>query len=382
MVKACLSKKKDQQRTEQLTKLICQKIIKAGPLSFAAYMQLVLYHPTLGYYSQLQQLGASGDFVTAPEISTLFGQCLAQQISSILEVCDEPNILEFGAGSGQLAIDILMALRDRDSCLNHYFILELSSSLKQIQQHNLKKYLPDFYDRIIWLDRLPTSFSGIMIANEVLDAMPVHRFCVENTGVFAYAVDALKDQLTEILIPADRDLIHAMNNRKINCLPPYSTEISLLIPAWIASLANCLRSGMVFLIDYGFPKSVYYHPERSMGTLMCHYQHRAHTDPYFLPGRQDITAYVDFTTVAEAAIMNGLELSGYTTQAHFLLNCGLMTLAQSQQQTAETMWMTSQAIKRLILPTEMGERFKVMALSKGLALPLMGFTSGDQRHFL
>ncbi len=372
-----------QQLSQQLEMLICQQIVQQGPLNFAEYMELALYHSELGYYNNsLKKFGESGDFTTAPETSDLFARCLANQIGVILNSLPNGNILEFGAGSGQLALDILLTLQSVHQLPKCYYILEISKELRTRQQQKLQVELPDFYDQIIWLEQLPKNFSGVVIANEVLDAMPIHCFCFKEKEILEYFVDCHHGKLQEKLMPANEPLLEKLLATGISFTPNYHSEISLHIPIWLANLADCIFSGVVLLIDYGFPSSIYYHSERCTGTLMCHYQHYAHSNPYFWPGLQDITAHIDFTAVARTAITHGFSLTGYTTQSHFLLNCGLMEFAAKQQRTAEETWLTSQAIKKLVLPSEMGELFKVMALSKGISIPLMGFKAKDQSYKL
>jgi len=367
-----------QQLSHELSTLIAKKIAQNGPLSFSDYMQLALYHPTLGYYSNgSQKFGEHGDFITAPEISPLFGQCIAAQIAPILAELNHADILEFGAGSGQLAVDILLALLEANQLPQHYYILELSAELQNRQREKIIGQVPQMQDKVIWLERLPENFQGVVIANEVLDAMPVERFCFQNDAYWEYAVDYAESEFKEKLVPAKAELLKQLTNSGVIFAEGYHSEINLLLPGWLASLAAAITRGLVLLIDYGFPRREYYHPDRSMGTLMCHHQHSAHTDPYFWPGLQDITAHVDFTAAAESAVAAGFKLAGYTTQAHFLLGCGLTELAAKQQTTVRENWAMSQAIKKLILPSEMGELFKVMALTKELAMPLAGFRLKD-----
>lgn len=368
-----------QQFSRALSALICQAIQKTGPLSFAEYMQWVLYHPELGYYSNgMEKFGEKGDFITAPEISPLFAQCIAQQMIPIFSELAHPNILEFGAGSGQLVVDILLALESVNQLPEHYYILELSAELKQRQRKKILEKIPQLQNKVIWLEKLPQDFQGVVIANEVLDAMPIHRFCFQENNFWEYKVDCENGILQEKLVSAEAELLKVLLETQCEFAENYSSEINLLLPSWLASLSDCLTRGLVLLLDYGFPRHEYYHPDRYMGTLMCHYQHHAHSDPYFWPGLQDVTAHVDFTAVAEAALSAGFKLAGYTTQAHFLFGCGLMELAAKNSSSIEESWAVSQAIKKLILPSEMGELFKVMALTKEISAPLMGFALKDQ----
>lgn len=364
-----------QTHSKELVRRICQEIEIQGYISFSRYMELALYTPQLGYYSNhLQKIGKDGDFITAPETSVFFGQCIAQQIQQALSGISNGSILEFGAGSGRLAADILMTL---DNPPTHYYILELSANLRARQQQYLKDKLPHYFSRIIWLDSLPAHFQGVILANEVIDAMPVDRFYVQAEELQESIIRWENDQLYEDFRPARDELCCAITQLGIEFSPGYLSEINLRLPAWLASLADMLTQGIIVLIDYGYSQSGYYHPERNTGTLMCHYQHRAHPDPLFWPGIQDITTHVDFTRIAEAAVANGLDVAGYTTQAHFLINCNLLTIAADLPDDSVDHYHRAQQLKKLLLPSAMGESFKVMALSKNLDIPLMGFATND-----
>jgi SAM-dependent MidA family methyltransferase len=355
-----------QKQSQELIALICNKISHQGPIPFSDYMQLALYTPALGYYSSgSQKFGAQGDFITAPEISPLFAQCVANYIQPTLQTTR--NILEFGAGSGQLAVDLLTALEKIHSLPEHYYILELSAELQQRQQQKIAEQLPHLLSRVSWLKQLPKDLHAVVIANEVLDAMPVERFCYQDGQFWQYYVDCQQGALQEILrepTPALVQVLHALAQTTAIASEGYHSEINLMMPAWLRSVADSLSAGLVLLFDYGFEREAYYHPQRSMGTLMCHYQHRAHSDPYFSPGLQDITAHVDFTAVAEAATAAGLAVKHYTTQAKFLLKSGLLEIASQLEQSAAANYAITQAIKKLVLPSAMGEVFKVMVLEK------------------
>lgn len=367
-------------------KLIRDEIAaNGGAIPFAKYMQLALYAPGLGYYSAgLQKFGTKGDFVTAPEISALFSRCLARQCCQVLQTLGGGSILEFGAGSGVMAADLLLELERQQKLPQNYMILEVSGELRVRQQETLKTRIPHLFSRVQWLDRLPERpFSGVILANEVLDAMPVHRFCVDDNGIQEFYVTSNNEEFNWQLGPPSDDRLREMVDQlSIQQIPDtYDSEINLLLPGWMKSVSECLERGLVLLIDYGFPRHEYYHPDRSMGTLMCHYQHRSHMDPLILPGLQDITAHVDFTAVAEAAVDCGLQVAGFTNQAGFLLGCGLVELAQGEVvEDALTQIKTSQEIQKLTSPAEMGELFKVIALTRDLGkIGLMGFSSWDQR---
>ncbi|MGE5027655.1 MAG: class I SAM-dependent methyltransferase [Betaproteobacteria bacterium] len=349
-----------------------------GWIPFSRFMQLALYAPGLGYYSAgLHKFGKGGDFVTAPEISALFGRTLARQAVQVLDLAGG-CILEIGAGSGRLAFDLLTELALLDRLPERYLILEVSADLRERQQ----QLLAPFAQRVEWLDALPASFTGLVLGNEVLDAMPVHivawlknglheRGVAWADGYFAWSERALgAGELFDIAARLD--------------VPPGTvSEISMAARGFIASLAGMLEKGVVLLLDYGFGRSEYYHPQRNAGTLMSHYRHHAHADPFYLPGLQDITAHVDFTAVAETGIAHGLELLGYTSQAHFLLNCGITDLlAQASPEQAHTYLPLSAQAQKLLSPAEMGELFKAIALGKGMDAPLLGFVSGDKSRML
>ena len=374
-----------------LVELIVKEIGAAGGvIGFDRFMDLVLYAPGYGYYcGGKRKFGAAGDFVTAPEISPLYSYCLASQCRQVLENMRGGRILEFGPGSGVMAAEILRYLA-RQNCLpDEYLLLDLSADLRQVQRETLQRLVPEHMQRIRWLDSLPEpGFDGVMIANEVLDAMPVSRidFSARPTREFGVAFDTaaagFRWHSREVTDP--RMLLLLDNLRAGRSWPdetgPYVTEVSLAVRDWVAVVADILGTGLLLVIDYGFPRREYYHAERSQGTLMCHYRHRAHDNPLILPGLQDITAHVDFTAVAEEAHDSGLHVAGYTTQAHFLISTGLAQILE--QTVAEDMTRQielNQQIKKLTMPHEMGELFKVMALTKNLSLPLAGFAVHDMR---
>ena len=371
--------------SQRLIDLIRQNINQAGGrIPFVEFMNQALYAPNLGYYSSnIRKFGAEGDFITAPEISPLFSQCLAKQCEQVLASFDEGVILEFGAGSGIMAAEILKALESLNQLPMQYLILELSADLQQRQRETLQVQVPHLLARVQWLKSLPIEpLQGVILANEVLDAMPVHRFRFDEQGVSEYYVSLGDDDNT----PFVWETINSSNElllRTVEALQlevAYVSELNLALPAWIQSLSDILAAGLVLLIDYGFPSREYYHPQRNQGTLMCHYQHYAHDNPLILIGLQDITAHVNFTAVAEAADAAGLHVSGYTNQGNFLLSCGLTELLSGFDDSKNYLQQT-QAVKKLIMPYEMGELFKVMALSRNLDMPLLGFTK-DERIML
>jgi SAM-dependent MidA family methyltransferase len=367
----------------QLCQLIQQEIASAGGwISFARFMELALYAPGLGYYAAgAHKFGAAGDFITAPEISTLFGRSLARQLLEIMSA-SSAHILELGAGSGKLAGDILTELAALNAVPERYEILEVSADLRQRQREYLTQQVPQWIDRVHWLDALPDTLSGAVIANEVLDALPVTLFHLSGGQIFERGVTqnstgfAWQDQLS-----AQTDILNISN--KFNELDNYVSEVSLAARGLIASLCQRLNQGALLFIDYGFGASEYYHPQRNRGTLMCHYRHFAHDDPFYYPGLQDLTAHVDFTAIAETALEHGAEFLGYTTQAHFLLNLGLLDFLKTvSPDDVKTYAPLSAQVQKLTSPAEMGELFKVIALGKGLEIPLSGFARGDRSRQL
>jgi SAM-dependent MidA family methyltransferase len=337
-------------------------------ISFARYMELALHEPGLGYYAGgARKFGAGGDFVTAPELSPLFGRALARQIMQILQPGEA--ILEFGAGSGVLAEVLISELKDSE-----YEILETSPELRQRQQQRLG-------NRVRWLDRLPERFRGVMLANEVVDAMPVHALTWTRAGLLERGVCANEGQLAWSERPAEKTLTEIAKEIPVEVPPSgrYESEVGLFARLWMRSLGRVLARGAILVIDYGFPEREYYHPQRSMGTLACHYRHRVHGDPFYLPGLQDITAHVDFSALADAAAGAGLEVLGYASQAQFLVNCGITELLEREDpQDARRYLPIAAAAQKLLSPSEMGELFKVLALGKGVEPPLRGFREGDR----
>ncbi|MEO5702498.1 MAG: SAM-dependent methyltransferase [Gammaproteobacteria bacterium] len=378
--------------SERLQAVIREEIIfHGGQISFARYMELALYAPGLGYYSAgARKFGVQGDFVTAPEISPLFARCIARQCQQVLRELGSADILEIGAGSGIMACDILRELDVLQSLPAHYFILELSAELRERQYNTIKHEIPDLSQRVIWLDALPPAgWRGVVLANELLDAMPVHRFYVGEQGAgelyvgwedskFVWRRGAVSSPWLKQRIEAiERELGDSYD---AGFPSGYESEINLAADCWLGSVASLLEAGLLLVIDYGFPRREFYHPERSTGTLMCHSRHRAHADPLVLTGLQDITTHVDFTAVAEAGVEGGLTVAGYTTQASFLLGCGLgdMLKALDVDNLAHRLKFAQQ-IKTLTMPSEMGELFKVMALTRNIDMPLLGFGLQDMR---
>lgn len=354
-----------------------------GWISFARFMEMALYEPGLGYYSAGSvKLGQAGDFVTAPEISPLFSRCLANQCAEAFERMSEPDVLELGAGSGVMAADVLIELEALGRLPRRYLILEVSADLRERQRATLAARVPQHLARVQWLDAWPEELRGVVLANEVLDAMPVERFCMRGSNVNAVGVTWQLGRLDWSETHASAELeaaVRAIESTLGSALPDgYCSEINLRLPAWLRGLAGALREGVALFIDYGLPRAQYYRAERREGTLLCHYRHRFHDDPLILAGIQDIGAWVDFTAVAEAASDAGFTVAGFTTQAHFLIGCGiehyLAALAEAElrdrvQLARQTMLLT--------LPGEMGEKFKVLGLAKNFESPLRGFSVRD-----
>lgn len=373
----------------ELTCLIHQEIVAAGgSIPFSRFMELCLYAPGLGYYSAgRRKFGAGGDFVTAPEISPLFGRCLARSCGAVLQSLGGGDILEFGAGSGQLAVDLLGELESMDCLPERYLVLERSAELKARQQEAIGRYLPQLLDRVSWLDALPSAgFRGVMLANEVLDAMAVERFRWDGAAAALFHVRSEGEGFAWQLQAGESSDVTARIEDSISGSNPdagYVSEFNMSLQPWLQTVAECLAQGLILLIDYGYPQHELFHPQRSSGTLMCHYRQHAHADPLLWPGLQDITAHVNFTAVAEAAVAADLDVAGYTTQAYFLLDCGLEEfLLQSGLTDSVDYMRAAQQAKTLILPGEMGERFKCIELTRGIDIPVPGFRLQDQRERL
>ncbi|HEV2613261.1 MAG TPA: SAM-dependent methyltransferase [Gammaproteobacteria bacterium] len=345
-----------------LNDLILAKINElGGKMPFSIFMQLALYAPGLGYYANgLQKFGPTGDFSTAPEISPLFGKCIIPSIQ------DFDHILEFGPGTGALSKTLL----ENHPHIEKYWILEISAELQARQKETLKEYL----HKITWLTELPAKpFKGAIVANEIIDAFPATKFLWKDNNTYEYFVT---EKNGEFCFTTDTPSSTAITEfvKTLELPNNYSSEMHLWLKPWIKSLSECLTSGIILIIDYGFPRHELYHPDRDEGTLMCHYQHHAHPNVLEKPGEQDITAHIDFTAVAEAAVENNLDVAGYTSQAAFLLDNDLLALTRGAQD--------AKAIDMLTSPAEMGEFFKVMALTKNWDKPIAGFRMQDRRHRL
>lgn len=378
----------DLRRVEPLLDFIQTEINNnGGKISFDRFMEIALYTDALGYYTGNNIIfGDKGDFVTAPELTPLFSRCIARQVKQVLENFENnADILEFGAGAGTLACDVLMELEKLDALPRHYYIVEISPTLQSRQRSRISTYAPHLVDRVTWVKEAPAEFDGVVLGNEILDAIPTHRVRIHPDGQceelfvtveqnrFAWAPGEFKND--ELKKRAQK--IYQQHGQ--NFSGPYDTEINLQAFQWVESLASSLNRGVIILIDYGFADSEFYRPERYEGTLMCHYKHSAHGDALIHVGLQDITSHVNFTQIAEAAFASGLEIKGFTSQMFFLIACGLEGLLSEIDLNDTTQFIKeTQPVKQLILPDEMGELFKVIALAKNFEPPLLGFSMNNQ----
>lgn len=362
------------QLAEHIANTICDE---GGWIPFSRYMELALYAPGLGYYSAgARKFGSEGDFVTAPELTPMFARCIAMQALQVLEATGG-DILELGPGSGALAADLFEELNAQGKAPKRYLLLEVSPELRARQHERLEKRFPNDMDRFVWIDRLPEAIRGLVIANEVLDVVPFSMLRRTGGEILERGVIVSEAGLAFDDAPLpDGDL----KRRALTVFPPgdydYLSEVSLAAEGLARTIASSLESGVALFIDYGFPEREFYHPQRSMGTMRCHYRHRFHGDPFFMPGLQDITAHVDFTAMARAADSAGAEVYGFTTQAYFLISCGLAVLVSAGDPTATLSRLKgTSVVHRLINPSEMGELFKVLAVGRGIDAPLLGFQS-------
>ncbi len=378
--------------SDELGGLIRQKITENGPMPFSGYMEMVLYEPGLGYYSAgLQKFGPGGDFVTAPQLGDIFARCLATQVNQVAEDLGEYEIIEAGAGTGVLAADLLLALEDQYPP-KRYRILERSAHLRQVQLETLTERAPHWLGRIEWLDAPPAKpWQGVFLANEVLDALIVERFCITADGLRQLQVkdgpDGLAWQAGPCPPKLQQKIEAVLSSLEEQPGAGFRSELNPDMAAWLEAVTAKLTNGLALFIDYGYTRRDYYAPYRNDGTLVCHYQHRVHSDPFQWPGLTDISASVDFTALAEAADDCGLDVCGYTTQAMFLLSSGLDTIMAGfdNLSEAEHLAMNNQ-VRRLTMPGEMGERFQIMALGRGLDAQLcdelQGFSAADLRYRL
>lgn len=368
----------------QLYQRLVQRIdAEGGSVPFVEFMELVLYDPDNGYYTgPAAKFGARGDFVTAPELSPLLACGLAGTADSVLQQIGGGSVLEVGAGTGRMAADLLRNLAVPENLIR-YQILERSADLRARQQRLLAHEVPDWMERIEWIDVLPESgFRGFIFANELLDAIAVNRIQMTARGVaelhVSYDANGIRERVGSL---SDGRLAERI--APLGIAPGYRTEVGLRREAWVERAGAAIERGALMLIDYGYPRREYYHPQRRDGTLLCHHRHRAHSDPYVHLGQQDITAHVDFTGIAEAALAAGLDLLGFTTQAGYLLASGVLEMTQIRPaDDALAAINFRQNIKRLLLPGQMGELFKVLIAGRGLESTPHGFGALDQRHRL
>ncbi len=369
--------------SERVGALIRDEIAHHGSIPFGRYMELALYAPGLGYYTAgKQKFGSAGDFVTAPEAYPVFGRCLARTAIEVLGWLGGGAILEVGAGSGKLAATMLTELAERGALPEAYYILELSPDLRERQVATIRQTAPEHAAGVRWLDHLPEpGFRGLVVANELLDAMPVERFKVAGRTAKQLGVTWREGRFDWIERPAPP--IVAERVESLALASGYVSEIGLAAEAWVRTIGERVAAGVLLLIDYGFPRAEFYHPDRANGTLMCHYRHRAHPDPLILSGLQDITAHIDFTAIAQAGVDVGMNLLGYTSQAAFLIGSGLDEFARaSNPNDVRAHLALTEQIKKLTLPHEMGELFKVCALGRGPAQGLSAFRIQDRRSRL
>jgi len=372
-----------QAASQALSAHIAARIAAAGGwLPFADYMDMALHLPGLGYYAGGSlKFGQAGDFVTAPELTPLFGQALARQVAQILAVLPASTFLEVGAGSGRLAADLLLALEELGVLPARYAILELSGELRARQEATIAACAPHLTKHVVWLDALPEKFAGCVLANELLDALPTHAVAWRAAGLMERGVALDGDRFVWAERPAAGALAAAMAALPVSA--PYESEVGLAARAWVAEWGARLEQGALILIDYGLPRHELYHPQRNRGTLRCHYRQRAHENPFWWPGLSDITSHVDFTALAEAGFDAGLDVLGYASQANFLMNCGIGALLMARRRAGGAQAVRAHgAVQTLLAPGEMGELFKVIALGRGLDEPLLGFARGDRRHAL
>ena len=371
----------------QLVEIIRGEITQSsGVIPFSRFMEIALYQPGCGYYvSGTRKFGEGGDFVTAPELGELFAGCLARQVTEILDAIGGGEVLELGGGSGKLAADLIDAFGQMGRPAPKYRILEISPELQHRQRDRLALRCPHHLPQVEWLTALPTDFHGVILANEVVDALPVERFHMHESIVEGLGVGWKDGEFVDRAFAAEsadwapvRELA-----QNLSLAEGYQSEYAVQAQAWMASMAECLSSGVLIVVDYGYPEREYYHPQRSQGTLMCHYRHRAHSDPYSHVGLQDITAHVNFSALANRAHESGLSVLGYTNQASFLLSLGILDIMESRctGDAVDTMKL-SQEVKKLTLPSEMGEMFKVLAVGLGVDAGLSGFAMADSRHRL
>lgn len=376
--------------SREVTALLLQAIAKSGGrISFDQFMDIAMFAPGRGYYDSVNHIfGDGGDFTTAPELSPFFGQCIARQIRQVMASMGQTNILEFGAGSGVLAENILLELEKYDCLPQTYYIYDISPSLRKRQFSRLQKNLPHLIHRLEWLNNIPQEFDGVIVANEVLDAMPVQKVVFHSRSPHQETFVTAKD--SELILmdgPLGSARLSNEMDRIVQVWPDiedgYRSEINLGMKQWIVRVSQMLGQGLILLIDYGFTRREYYQPINHMGNLMCYIQHQDHDDPLLYPGIQDVTCHVDFSLVAESFQAQGLNVAGYTNQGFFLAGCGLEELYQAAATDDEQKLLEmNQGLEQLILPHAMGETFKVIGLTKGIDDELIGFSVANERDSL
>lgn len=380
----------EKQLSAELVRSIKRQLALDEGMTFAQFMSAALYTPALGYYANAgHKFGAQGDFTTAPELSPLFGSCVAKQVAEVLAVLTQGCVLELGAGSGALAESMLLAFAQWNILPERYFILEPSAALQQRQRENLAQGLPsELFERVEWLRQLPTDFVGVIVGNEVADALPVEVIQLwpkdaEQAFVRWDETAHTFDWQWRHIVDADLQLVANKVRAAVGEVSEqgYVTEVCRLMQPWMHSLADCLRQGAILLIDYGYVEREYWSAARWMGSLRAHYRQRAHNNPFYYPGLQDLTAHVDFTALAYAGHASGLTVAGFATQGHFLLSLGITAMIDDTADVIEHLRLAQQ-IKTLTMPDEMGENFKVMAFLKALDMPLSGFALRDLRTSL
>jgi len=374
----------EREHSARVVDAVREEIARSGGwISFAHYMQIVLYAPGLGYYvAGARKFGPAGDFVTAPETTKLFAQALAAQVAPILAVTAAHEIVELGAGSGALAADLLNALAKLDALPSRYAIVEVSPDLRERQRASVARIAPDHAARVEWLDALPAAIDGAVVMNEVLDAIPPHLIVRRNgqwleRGVTCGVSLKWEDR------PLDDESMRALAAERFPAAGDYVSEINPAAEALVEDLGRRMTGGAFLVIDYGFPQREYYHPQRSEGTLMGHYRHHAHTNPFLWPGLSDLTAHVDFTAIALAGERAGLEVAGYAPQAAFLLGCGILERLHDAGDPMSVVYLReAAAVHKLTSPAEMGELFKVLALAKSADIRWPGFAVAERSHRL
>lgn len=363
---------------DSLQHKITSQIKQKGAISFAEFMQMALYEPGLGYYSAgLFKFGASGDFITSSELGSLFAQCHAHCFAEVIKQLDHPVILELGAGSGVFCADVLQALEQLDCLPETYWIMEVSADLQQVQQQRIEQLSPSLAQRVQWLEQPPTvGFEGIIYANEVLDALPVEVFKKINDQYMRLMLEDVDGHLSESWQEFPEALRLQLEQKELELAQEYRSEFTPNIEAWFQSITSSFEKGVVLMVDYGYGRNTYYHPQRLNGTLVCHKRHQANFNPYQDVGLQDITAFVDFTSVAEAMEGVGLAVGGFTTQADFLMGNGIDQLLNPDGDY-EAYYKKATELKKLVMPDEMGEKFMVIMASKDLSAEIPGFQNNQ-----